>query len=157
MATPKLTKIVKEKKPSQVIRGVQKGILNGTTDKLVEVIAGPLTDRILPKLHEIHPGMQLADPAVRSVVEFGIILAIAETLEAAAPMLDRIPGVNMDAAKASALALWLRTRAGEKLGEETVAAVFELVPLIQGMLGQSDFAALTESFSEQTEVAEQGV
>jgi hypothetical protein len=90
------------------------------------------------------------------VVEFGIILAIAEILEAAAPMLGKIPGINMDGEKASALALWLRTRAGEKIGEETVTAVFELVPLIKGMLTQSDFSVLMDAAAEHSELAEQG-
>ena len=142
----KIVKLVKEKRTSQVARGLKQGVIKSTVDRVVEPIVAPMVDKIVPKLHELHPGLQLADPAVKSLLEFALLNAIAEILEVAGPLIAKAPGVNMTqdeaVAKTQALALWIRNYSGEKLGEQAVEAAMQLVPLFKDMLSQTDLSDL---------------
>lgn len=157
----KIVKIVKEKRTSQVARGVKQGMIKSAVDRVVEQIVGPLSDKITPKLHEMHPGLQLADPAVRSLLEFALLNALAEILEVGGPLITKAPGVSMSrdeaAAKTQALALWMRNYSGEKLGEQVVEAAVQLVPLFRDMLSQTDLSELlnaAEDVSQEHTVEE---
>lgn len=154
----KIVKIVKEKRTSQVSRGVKQGMIKGAVDRVVDQIVTPLADKITPKLHEMHPGLQLADPAVRSLLEFALLNALAEILEVGGPLITKAPGVNMSkedaVAKTQALALWMRNYSGEKLGEQVVEAAVQLVPLFKDMLSQTD---LSDLLSAAEDVSQENV
>src|SRR3990172_8441148 len=159
----RIVKVVKEKRTSQVARGVKQGMIKSTVDKLVERIVTPLAEKITPKLHEMHPGLQLADPAVTSLLEFALLNALAEILEVSGPLLTKAPGVNMSreeaVAKTQALALWMRNYSGEKLGEQVVEAAIQLVPVFKDMLSQTDLSELLGAAEDvaQEQDAEAGV
>jgi len=159
----RIVKVVKEKRTSQVARGVKQGMIKSTVDKLVERIVTPLAEKITPKLHEMHPGLQLADPAVTSLLEFALLNALAEILEVSGPLLTKAPGVNMSreeaVAKTQALALWMRNYSGEKLGEQVVEAAIQLVPVFKDMLSQTDLSELLGAAEDvaQEQHAEAGV
>lgn len=158
----KIVKIVKEKRTSQVARGMKQGMIKSTVDRVVDQIVTPLADKITPKLHEMHPGLQLADPAVKSLLEFALLNALAEILEVGGPLITKAPGVNLSKeeaiAKTQALALWMRNYSGEKLGEQVVEAAVQLVPLFRDMLSQTDLSELlnaAEDVSEEESVEEE--
>jgi hypothetical protein len=148
VAIPKerIVKVVKEKRTSQVARGVKQGMIKSTVDRVVEQNVTPLADKITPKLHEMHPGMQLADPVIKSVLEFALLNALAEILEVGGPLITKAPGVNMShddaVAKTQALALWMRNYSGEKMGEQVVEAAIQIIPLFKDMLSQTDLSEL---------------
>lgn len=148
----RIVKVVKEKRTNQVARGMKQGMIKSAVDRVVDQVVGPMADRITPKLHELHPGLQLADPAVKSLLEFALLNALAEILDVAGPLLSKTPGLNMSTddavAKCQALALWMRNYSGEKLGEQVVEAAVQLVPLMKDMLSQTDLSELLSAAEE---------
>jgi hypothetical protein len=142
----KIVKVVKEKRTSQVARGVKQGMLKSTLDRFVDQLITPITDSITPKLHEFHPGLRLADPAVKSLLEFALLNAIAEILDVGGPLIAKAPGISLSkdeaSAKAQALSLWIRNYSGEKLGEQAVDAAIQLTPLFKDLLVQTDLGEL---------------
>lgn len=136
----------KEKRTSQVTRGVKQGMIKGTVDRVVDQIVGPIAEKITPKLHEMHPGLQLADPALKALLEFALLNALAEILEVGGPLIAKAPGVSLSkdeaAAKTQALAMWMRNYSGEKLGEQVVEAAVQLIPLFRDMLANTDLSEL---------------
>ena len=156
----KIVKVVKEKKMSTAMRGFKQGMLKKAVDEVTGRVVGPLAEKAIPKLHAIHPRFKLADGAVHGLLEFATLMAIAEILEVAGPLVAKIPGTNMSpedaAAKLSAIALWIRNHAGEKLGENAVEAAMELIPIMKEMLSETDAVGeLLNAFqSEESESKE---
>jgi hypothetical protein len=148
-----ISKVIKEKRTSQLARGVKQGMIKSTVDRVVAPIVQPLADKILPKLRELHPGLQLAEPAVKSLLEFALLNALAEILEVGGPLLTKAPGINLSkeeaTAKTQALALWIRNYSGEKLGEQAVEAAMQLIPLFKDMLSQTDLSDLLSAAGDE--------
>lgn len=116
-----------------VMRGVKQGALKGMVDKMVDSLAGPISDSIVKNLSEDHPAMKVLEPAVRAALSFIVIMGVAELLLFAAPMAGKaLPNISEDDAgeKGQLLARWMREYAGEKVGEEVVDAALHVFPLI---------------------------
>lgn len=147
----KLTKVVKETRRSQFKRGLKSGAVKGTINNTLELVTGPLCDRLMPKLQAIHPMFKVADPAVRALVNFSVLVTLAEILEMSAGIASKIPGLNMPYEEAerkmSAIAAYIRTYSAEHIGEQTVEALVDLVPAIKEMLTGSDISELLNAVS----------
>lgn len=155
----KVTQVVKEKRSSQISRGVKQGVIKGAVDKVLQQVAGPLADRVTPALHNLHPGLQIADPAVKSLIEFAVLNALAEVLTYGGPALAKTPGVKMSAedakAKCEALAHWMRNYSGEKFGEQIAETAVALIPIFKDMIQTTDLSELLSAVdTENNDVVE---
>lgn len=147
---------MRESRTKQMLRGVKYGVVKGTVDEALGLLATPIAAQITPRLHEIHPGLVLADSAILSLTESAILTVLAIIFEFGGPHIAKVPGLKMspeDAkAKAEALAGFMRNYAGEKLGEEIANTAAKLVPLVAGMLSDMDLSSLWGA----VEVVEEG-
>lgn len=146
---------MREKRTTQIGRGFKHGLIKGTVDQVLEQIATPIADKLTPRLHELHAGLQIADPAVRSLIEFAVLNALAEIMDFGGANLAKLPGVKMDAeqakAKTAALARWMRNYSGEKLGEELTATAAALIPMVADMMSEVDVSELLSAVENQEE------
>lgn len=144
---------VREKRTSQLARGVKHGLIKGTVDQVMDQIAGPIADKIIPRLHELHPGLKVADPAIKSVIELAVLNILAEVLQYGGPVIGKIPGMKMSQeeaiAKTQALSRWMRNHSGEKLGENIAETAAALIPIVAGLLADVDLSELLSAVGEE--------
>jgi hypothetical protein len=143
------------KRTTQIARGVKYGLIKGTVDQVLEQIASPIAEKITPRLHDLHPGLQVADPAVQSLIEFAVLNALAEVLQFGGPALAKVPGLKMSpevaVAKSQALAVWMRNYSGEKFGERIAETATALIPLVAGMLTEVNISELLQAVDDDEE------
>lgn len=141
------------KRTSQISRGIKHGLIKGTVDQVLEQIASPIAEKITPRLHELHPGLHMAGPAVQSLIEFAVLNALAEVLQFGGPAMAKVPGIKMSAdeavAKTQALSRWMRNYSGEKFGEQIAETAAALVPLVAGMLTEVDLSELLSAVDDE--------
>jgi hypothetical protein len=153
--TGKIAQVVKEKRSTQIARGLKQGVIKGAVDKVLDQVAGPISDKLTPMLHNLHPNLQIADPAVKALIEFAVLNALAEVLEFSGPALAKAPGVKMspeDAKeKTQALAQWMRNYSGEKFGEQIAETAAALIPVFANMIQTTDLSSLLEAVESEKE------
>lgn len=147
---------MRESRTRQMMRGVKYGVVKGTVDEALGLLATPIAAQIIPRLHEFHPGLALADEAIQALVESAILTVLAIVFEFGGPHISKVPGIKMSPdeakAKADALAGFMRNYAGEKIGEEIANTAAKLVPLVAGMLADMDLSSVFNA----VEVIEEG-
>ena len=144
---------------AQIMKGARNGLIKGTVDKVVDQLSGPITQKLQPMLNNLHPGLQMAEPAVAALIRFALLNALAEVLEFGGPALSKLPGVGLDkdeaSAKTRALAQWTRNYAGESLGVEVTEAAATLIPMFVDLFKTMDLSEIMGAVSAQTEEVEQ--
>lgn len=151
----KIAQVVKEKRSTQISRGLKQGVIKGAVDKVLDQVATPIADKLTPMLHNLHPNLQIADPAVKALVEFACLNALAEVLEFSGPALAKAPGVKMTAeeakGKTQALAQWMRNYSGEKFGEQIAETAAALIPVFANMFQSTDLSSLLDAVESEKE------
>ena len=148
-----ITQFQPEKRTTQIARGMKQGVIKATVEQVLEQVSAPIADKLVPQLHKIHPNIEMMDPAIRSVIDFALLNALAEVLEYGGGSLSKAPGVKMSKeeaeAKCKALALWIRNYSGERFGESIVETASQLVPLFTDMLGNTDLSELLAAVDDE--------
>jgi len=148
-----ITQFKPEKRTTQIARGMKQGVIKATVEQVLEQISVPIAEKLIPQLHKIHPNMEMADPAIRSVIDFALLNALAEVLEYGGSALSKAPGVKMSKEEAQekckALALWIRNYSGERFGESIVETAAQLVPLFTEMLSNTDLTELLNAVDDE--------
>ena len=152
-ASPAVSDIREDTRTTQFTSGIKQGLIKGSVESVLEQIADPLVDKLAPWFHDIHPGLAIADPAIKSAIEFAVLLALAEILQIGGPAIAKVPGIKMSPEEAQAkclnLAEWMRKFSGEKLGEDLAETAAELVPAFVGMLKEANFGELMSVLDEE--------
>lgn len=145
----------KETRITTLKRGFTQGMLKGTVEQVLEYVANPICDFVIPKIHEIHPSLEMADPAIRAGVESATLILVAEACELCAPMLSKIPGLNISpeegAEKMQIYAVWLRKFAAERMGEKTAETLAEIIPMVAEKLTEGNMLEIIQSIGQEVE------
>lgn len=154
--TGKVSQVVSEKRGAQIARGVKQGLIKGAVDKVLDQVAEPIANKLTPMLHNLHPGLEIADPAVKALIEFAVLNALAEVLQFSGPALAKAPGIKMSAddarEKSAALANWMRNYSGEKFGENLAETAAALIPVFTNIFQTTDLSELFNAVeAEQAE------
>jgi len=118
---------------ANVMQGIKQGAVKAAVDTVIASMTTPICEAIVGNLGKNHPQIHLLEPAVKSALNFIVIMGIAELMNFAGPMAGKhIPSLGeYDAAeKSRLLSVWMRKYAGEKMGEDVVHATLEFFPLI---------------------------
>jgi hypothetical protein len=150
-----------ETRMSAVMKGFKEGALKAAFDKLIDAMAGPIIEKIVPNIRNLGLNVELLEPAVRLAITFAFMLGIAELTAWIAPMTAKVvPGQNQEdmALKGQKLAEWMRKYAGEKAGAQVVEAAISVFPLIMASFQDFSTADISAALNEPSPVqAEQPV
>lgn len=149
---------IREKRTPQWGRGVKNGMIKGSVEAVLEQVAGPIADVVCPKLHDLHPNLEVADPAIRAAIEFALLQLFALVLEYGGPSVAKmpLPGLKLTAAEAEkkcfAVAQWIRNYSGEKVGEQLAETAAKLIPMVAEVVANADVGELFASLGSGEEL-----
>lgn len=126
---------------SDVMKGIQQGMVKAAVDQLVDTMAGPVTEAIMKNMSADHPSIEILEPAVKAAIRFCFIMGAAELMDFAAPMAGKyVPKLSEDKAirKSRLLSQWMRKYAGERVGEQVVQAAIQVFPLVMSYFSEFD-------------------
>lgn len=139
----KLSQVEEETRRETMQRGIKHGSIQNTIDKTLDKFGDPLTESMANLLRKAHPGADIAKPAVDAFMKGAILTGLAEVLQHANMVTDKLPlAKNIGEDKLKGLAGYLRAYAGSRTGTKTADAAFEMAPYMADMLSNPNLKAL---------------
>ena len=141
----KVTHVKEEGRADTIKRGVKHGSIKNTIDKQINKFGDPLVEKSVELFKRLHPNADITQPALDAFVKSGMMLGLAEVMEASKYVAQHIPGAKkIDPEKFASLGGYMRGYAGESAGTKTADGMFKIAPTLLGMLNNP---ALTEILS----------
>lgn len=139
----KVSRIEEETRRETVTRGIKHGSLQNTIDKVLDKYGDPFSEKATDVMKKLHPGADVAAPAVDALIKSGLLAITAELAANAKHIGTRIPGFKaIDAEKYEGLAAYVRSYAGQRTGTKTADSLFKLAPMLANIISNPQLSEL---------------